>query len=172
MLKIIPSPLRKYARFQGRMPRSRFLRWLGLLFLCYLLAGWIDLQFIAPALGYLPNEDVKEQYVVIIAALLLVTPWLSSHVRRLHDVNRSGWWMVFAIPMLLILYFGSDIVSAIYLFLAENYPTSLQPQGTGFMFVTWVPFVPTGLAVLSFSPVILWSLKKGSKEPNRFGARE
>lgn len=169
MPKLIPPAISKYAQFHGRMSRSQFLRWLALLFVYYVIAGWIDLQFIAPALGYLPNEDVKEQYVVTIVALLLVLPWLTSNFRRLHDVNKSGWWMLFAIPMFLILYFKDHVGLSVYLFLTDSFAAPLLPQGMAEMVIMWLPWVVNALALLSFSPAIFWLLKKGSKIENQYG---
>ena len=170
MAKLIPPAISQYAQFNGRMARSQYLRWLALLFVYYIIAGWIDLQFIAPALGYLPNEDVREQYMVSIVGLLLFLPWLTSSVRRLHDVNRSGWWMLFAIPMFLILYFKDNLMEKaglpVYLFLTDSFVTPLLPQGATEMIIMWLPWI---LALLSYSLVIYWSLKKGSKKENRFG---
>jgi uncharacterized membrane protein YhaH (DUF805 family) len=169
MPKLIPPAISQYAQFYGRMSRSKYLRWLALLFVYYIIAGWIDLRFIAPALGYLPNEDVREQYMVTIVGLLLFLPWLTSSVRRLHDVTRSGWWMLFAIPMFLILYFKDRVGLSVYLFLTDSFVTSLLPQGTTEMAIMWLPWIVNALALLCFSPVIFWCLKKGSKKDNRFG---
>ena len=172
MLKFIPKPLLQYARFQGRITRSRFLRWLAFLYLVYLACAWIDLQFIAPALGYLPFEEVEEQYLVSVAAALFAIPWLASHIRRLHDVDKSGWWMIFAIPMLLVLYFSSYIATAIYRFLITGPGAGQFSQGSMEMIIGWLPMIVFGLAAFCFSPVIWWSLKKGSNGKNRFGPRE
>jgi len=151
------------------MSRSQYLRWLALLFVYYMIAGWIDLQFIAPALGYLPNEDVKEQYVVTTIAILLFLPWLTSSVRRLHDVNRTGWWILFAIPMFAIFFFRDHVGLAIYQFLADSFITPMLPQGSMENVIMWLPWIVNGLALICYSPMIFWILKKGSKNENRFG---
>ncbi|MCP4183089.1 MAG: DUF805 domain-containing protein [Hyphomicrobiales bacterium] len=169
MPKLIPPAIRQYAQFEGRMSRSQYLRWLALLFVYYMIAGWIDLQFIAPALGYLPNEDVREKYAVTIVGLLLFLPWLTASVRRLHDVSQSGWWMLFAIPMFLILYFRNEVGLSAYLFLADSFVTPLLPQSITELAIMWLPWIVNGLAALSYLPVIYWSLKKGLKQENRFG---
>jgi uncharacterized membrane protein YhaH (DUF805 family) len=170
MPKLIPPAIRQYAKFDGRMSRSQYLRWLALLFVYCFIAGWIDLQFISSAVGGIPNEVGKGgHYVVTIVAVLLALPWLTSSVRRLHDVNRSGWWMVFAIPMFLIFYFNNEIGLSVYFFLADSFVTSLLPLGTAEIAILWLPWNVYGLALLSFSPVIFWILKKGSKQENRFG---
>ena len=170
MLKLVPKPIRQYAKFKGRMTRSQFLRWLGILLLIYIICAWIDLAFIAPALGYLPFEEVEEQYLTTIAIILLVIPWLSSNIRRLHDVNASGWWMLFAIPMILIIYFASDIAFALYGFLTRS-AGAIPPNIVEFV-MNWMPWLIISMAVFCFSPAIFWMIKKGVNIPNRFGSRD
>jgi uncharacterized membrane protein YhaH (DUF805 family) len=172
MLKLVPMPIRQYAKFNGRMTRNRFLRWLVFLGLVYVLCAWVDLAVIAPALGYLPYEEVEERYLTMIAGIIFILPWFSSSVRRLHDVNRSGWWMLLAIPMGLIFYFSANIGFAAYGFLADPSVSGWVPQNIVEFAINRMSWFATVLAMLSYSPVIYWSLKKGRNEKNRFGLRD
>jgi len=171
MLKLVPMPIRQYARFYGRMTRSQYFRWLGFLLAVYVAAAWLDLRFIAPALGYLPFEEVEEQYLTLIAAALLIVPWLASTVRRLHDLDRTGWWMILAILPVLILYYSYDIGFFLYELLSDNSISNWMPANLLEIVINWLPWIIIAMAVLSFSPVIFWSIKRGSNEPNRFGTR-
>ena len=79
--------LSSYAKFKGRATRSEY--WYFVLFaiIVYILAFLFS----------------YELYVV--AVLGLITPTLSAAVRRLHDVGRSGWNLLWSfIP------FGSIVV--------------------------------------------------------------
>lgn len=172
MLKLIPQPVRYYAHFHGRMTRSQYFRWLGFLLVVYIVCAWVDLRFIAPLLGYLPFEEVEEQYLTVAAGLLFAVPWLSSNVRRLHDVNRSGWWMLLAIFPLLIFIFSQDVGFSLYGLLTEGFLSELIPADLAELAINSLPWIVIGIGVLCFLPVIYWSVKKGSGEPNRFGARE
>lgn len=72
---------RKYAVFDGRTNRPEF--WMFQLF--NWLAGfalWIVTLIIHP-LGFL----------VGLYGLAVIIPTLALQVRRLHDTNRSGWWI-------------------------------------------------------------------------------
>lgn len=171
MLKLVPMPIRQYARFVGRTTRSQFLRWLGFLLAVYVVCSWLDLKFIAPMLGYLPFEEVEEQYLTLAAGVLLAIPYLSSNVRRLHDVNRSGWWMLLAVFPIAIIWFSQEIGFWLYGSLTSGFLANLVPASVSDVFINWMPWLVIGLAVLSFLPIIIWSLKKGSNDPNRFGAR-
>lgn len=172
MLKLIPQPIRQYAVFQGRMTRSQYFRWLFFLLIVYVVCAWVDLRFIAPMLGYLPFEEVEEQYLTIGAAALFIVPWLASNVRRLHDVNHTGWWMVLAIVPILIVVFLDDAGFILYDLLTEGFLSVLLPANVVDWAIDSMSWIIIGIGTLCFLPVIYWSLKKGSGEPNRFGARE
>jgi len=172
MLKLIPMPIRQYAQHSGRMTRSQYFRWLGILLVVYIVCSWIDLRFIAPMFGYLPFEEVEEQYLTVTAAILLAVPWLSSNIRRLHDVDRTGWWMLMAIMPFLIVYYSDDIGFWLFGSLTEGFLGDLLPPQVIDLAMNSMQWVIIGMAAISFSPVIYWSFKKGSNEPNRFGERQ
>ena len=69
--------LTKYAEFNGRASRSEF--WWFALFV----------TLVAAALTYLSQSLVN----VFLVAILL--PLLAAGSRRLHDIGKSGWWLLF-----------------------------------------------------------------------------
>ena len=75
----------RYASFGGRARRSEY--WYFALFhsLAILLAGVVSylVMLAIPALGF-------TLYSIVIFGTLL--PHVAVSVRRLHDVNRTGWW--------------------------------------------------------------------------------
>lgn len=87
--------LKKFADFKGRARRSEF--WYFELF-CVLISLIFSI-FI--------NEDVAT-----IAMLITLIPNIAVSVRRLHDINRSGWWMLIAlvpiIGILLLLFWATQ----------------------------------------------------------------
>jgi uncharacterized membrane protein YhaH (DUF805 family) len=75
----------KYATFQGRAPRAEY--WLFFLFSI----------IIGLALGFVIGIarvalHVNLQFLSYILDLALVLPGISVAVRRLHDLDKSGWW--------------------------------------------------------------------------------
>lgn len=71
----------KYATFSGRASRSEYW-WFSLaLFIFYFLAGLID--------GALGTSVVS---IIVLVALFL--PSYAVAVRRMHDTNHSGWWVL------------------------------------------------------------------------------
>jgi uncharacterized membrane protein YhaH (DUF805 family) len=82
----IRSGFSKYANFSGRAPRSEF--WFWTLFYC--LAG-IAASFVDRAIG-LPVASGLFWLATLI-------PTLAVTVRRLHDLDRTGWWLLlFVVP--------------------------------------------------------------------------
>ena len=95
----------KFISFTGRVRRSKFIRFIPIAVAIWLLAKYIDEQYLAPNLCelsdyfncYLPGEVREGVTFDMIVALLLVIPFLSVMVRRLHDHDKSGWWLLIAL---------------------------------------------------------------------------
>jgi uncharacterized membrane protein YhaH (DUF805 family) len=87
-----------YAKFDGRASRPAFWWWVLFVFLVSVAANIIDFAIGAPVFTAL-------------AGLGLLLPNLSVSIRRLHDTNRSGWWiLIWLIPLI-----GLIVVLVFYL---------------------------------------------------------
>ena len=83
----IKTCLNKYAVFSGRASRSEF--WFFVLF--GILGGIIAAIIDTMILGY-PYEENGP--INLIFSVALIIPSISVTARRLHDINRSGWWQL------------------------------------------------------------------------------
>src|SRR5687767_8368297 len=93
-MELMFQPLRKYADFQGRARRSEY--WLFYLFVMLL---YIPVMLLS---GGDPQSPVFLIFCVVMLGLLI--PSIAVGVRRLHDTNRSGWWILIGlIPLIGIL---------------------------------------------------------------------
>ena len=92
----IKTCFNKYAVFSGRALRSEF--WWFVLFVSLgsIVVTIIDIMI----LGY-----SIESYgpVNIIFSVVLILPGIAVTARRLHDVNRSGWWQLIELTIIGIL---------------------------------------------------------------------
>jgi uncharacterized membrane protein YhaH (DUF805 family) len=93
--------LERYAQFTGRSSRAEF--W------WYFLANII----ISIVLNVLVAASSIFWVPYVIYSLAVLIPGLAVGVRRLHDTNRSGWWLLIAlIPIagiiVLIVFWASD----------------------------------------------------------------
>ena len=76
----ISSGFSNYANFSGRAPRSALWWWV----LFSILANFVAVAVDAAAIG-MPALQM-------LVALGLLLPGLAVGVRRLHDLDKSGWW--------------------------------------------------------------------------------
>lgn len=97
-MNLMFQPLRKYADFQGRARRSEF--WLFWLFT--FVVGFV-LQMIGGMMGGAADPSNPMAMYSSPAGILLLLFWLAVlipsiavAIRRLHDTNRSGWWLLIA----------------------------------------------------------------------------
>ncbi len=97
-------PLRRYAEFSGRSRRKEFWMYeLGL------LIAVIVIGIVEGILGI--NTMVGGVYGPLTTLVLLGTlvPSIAVAIRRLHDTDRSGWWLLIAlvpfVGALVLLYF-------------------------------------------------------------------
>lgn len=114
--------LSKYATFSGRASRSEY--WWFYLFMSLLYVGLaiVITAIVAYVILLLDQGRASPKTVYVMMHGLtflplplylgLACPFLAAHVRRLHDVGRSGWWLlIFFIPfvgLLLLLYWSAQ----------------------------------------------------------------
>jgi uncharacterized membrane protein YhaH (DUF805 family) len=93
----VKSGFRQYATFTGRAARSEFWYWTLFCFIFEIITSFLDkLIFNVPSDGFHPL------YTIFI--LIILIPSIAVTARRLHDVNRSGWWMLIALTVIGIIF--------------------------------------------------------------------
>lgn len=89
----VNSFLRKYVTFAGRASRAEY--WYAYLFcsILWLLATLLDFSLVVQILTV--DETANAPTILSsLVGLILFFPSLAAAVRRLHDINRSGWWLL------------------------------------------------------------------------------
>ena len=99
-------PLKRYAEFSGRSRRMEYWMWIVFQFLIG-IAFWILMMLVAgfSMFGAVATKDPAALAGAGVGAVLLLGLWsliglgliipsLAVAVRRLHDTNRSGWWIL------------------------------------------------------------------------------
>lgn len=79
--------LKKYATFSGRASRSEF--WYFQLFIIIIIFAYPLLLFII-----MPELLQIRGALILIFFIAISIPSYAVSCRRLHDINRSGWWLV------------------------------------------------------------------------------
>lgn len=140
----------KFVDFNGRASRSEY--WFFVLFGFLINAGTsiLDVGIFGPTATVQPLSTLT--------SLVLLLPQLAVSVRRLHDTDRSGWWI-----------FGGMIVGIVFGFIAGFAIASAGPYGApdeGTLLILGI----AGIAFLAYVIVLLvFYCQKGTLGPNRFG---
>lgn len=109
---------RNYCNFIGRASRSEYWWWVLFMALLGFVIGFI--------LGLFGASGSTVQVIQGIVGLVFLLPGLGVAVRRLHDINKSGWWLFLAfIPLvgaiILIIWFCKPSDSGINAYGDEPY---------------------------------------------------
>jgi uncharacterized membrane protein YhaH (DUF805 family) len=97
-------PLKRFFDFSGRSRRKEFWLWILFVIIVYVVAGILDVQL---GLGgstatssefgdgsVSANASFSGGILTMAWALITIIPNLSVTVRRLHDVDKSGWFIL------------------------------------------------------------------------------
>ena len=92
--------IKKYAVFSGRARRQEY--WMFLL-----------INLIVEIVLYAIGAALNTQFLYDLYALALLLPSLAVAARRLHDTDRSGWWLLIVIipligAIVLIVFLATD----------------------------------------------------------------
>jgi len=94
------QPFRKYFEFKGRARRKEY--WLFYLFITVLI---LALSYLDAVLG-LMNYETGAGVLSALFSIAVFIPSITVSVRRLHDINKSGWWyLILLIPLVGIIVF-------------------------------------------------------------------
>jgi len=94
-MKYMFDPLRKYAQFQGRAHRAEYWQ-----FILFYAVVYLVLMAVVGAAGQ-GAARAPATGLVGLFALAMFVPHLAVGVRRLHDTERSGWWLLIGLVPLL-----------------------------------------------------------------------
>ena len=145
--KSVKTYFQKYATFNGRASRSEFWYFWLLTFAVYAIVLILSNTILLILYNIVPTADVSIGLIVVLGVFFLATliPLIAVTARRLHDVNKSGWFQIIPLPFLLF----TDL-----LFLA------------GVVFPK-IPPVLIGVGLYIYLIVLYCS--EGGKKNNRFG---
>jgi uncharacterized membrane protein YhaH (DUF805 family) len=90
------QPLKKYADFKGRARRKEYWYFVLICFLVNFVVGFIG--------GFLGSGvQMLTGVITLLFALGTIIPSIAVGVRRMHDTDRSGWWILLPIVNLVFL---------------------------------------------------------------------
>lgn len=124
-IETIKHNFANYATFSGRAQRSQFWWWYLFLVIVYAIAQVLD-SVIGWGVGKstyeftLNNELTQYEspgvgFIFIVVWLVLLLPTLSVMARRLHDTDRSGWWILWGYLLAIVCCIGFIILLVFWL---------------------------------------------------------
>ena len=101
--------LRNYTNFDGRSTRADY--WWVVL--CNAIIGFV-LGFVGGLLGQDATKLIS--ILVLVYELAIIVPCIALMVRRLHDINKSGWYIFMGLiplagPIILLIYWLTPSVA-------------------------------------------------------------
>lgn len=152
------NAMRRYVEFSGRSSRSEF--WFFILFLILILivASIID-QF---ALG---SQGPGILYFIVSLAHLI--PGIAVSVRRLHDIDRTGLWvLLFWLAPILVTIVGMVVMGGSIFMMTSGQDTAvfagLAAMGLGFLLIAIIDIVILIIAIVFY-------VTPGTPGPNTYG---
>lgn len=161
-IKAVASVFRNYVNFSGRAQRSEF--WW---FTLFSFVSQIVLLSVFPIIGWI--------YV-----LVLFLPSLAVTARRLHDTDRSAWWMLLhLVPALgfivLMVVFITLLLELDAFNLQYTNPWYVDPWYAeearwailGTLFILWIIWIV--ISIVSEIVLLIFLIMPGTVGPNRYG---
>lgn len=149
----IKTCISKYVDFNGRARRSEFWYWELFTLIVGVVAGWI------PFVGNLLN-------------LAIILPTLAVGARRLHDTDRSGWWLLMSVVpgiivgILAIALFGSAFLGIIAGTINPDAIADIVVSNVGLLVAYLISILA---AVICSIILIIWWASDSTPGTNKYG---
>jgi uncharacterized membrane protein YhaH (DUF805 family) len=167
--------MKRYSEFSGRSSRAEFWWFFLALFVVYMVMWFAFFGALASNVAAAQGNPSAGMIGAIGAGglliglfwLALIIPTIAVQVRRLHDTNRSGWWLggfylLYAVYFVMMFGGLSSMMSAT----AAGGPGSVPQPNTGIFMAIMV----LGLVMFVYMiALIVFYCLPGTKGANRFG---
>lgn len=182
MFKLYKDALFKnFANFSGRAPRKEFWTFVLFTWIIAIIVGL--LQFFIELVG-LPfmvayELDLNPAMVInwplnivyFIWQMFIWIPSISISIRRLHDINRTGWWYLLPLPFNIVFIISLVIGIAFFIGAEQSYSSSDADMFFAFGGVTIiVAIIFIIFSVITNIVLLIFYILKGTEGNNRFGA--
>jgi uncharacterized membrane protein YhaH (DUF805 family) len=95
-MNLMFQPLKKYAVFEGRARRAEYWQ-----FFLFTLAISILGQVLIEMFKGVPLLSLLFALALVVVGLGLIVPSIAASFRRLHDIDKSAWWLLIGlIPLI------------------------------------------------------------------------
>jgi len=176
------QPLVKYAQFDGRSRRSEFWLWVLFRIIVGMALGGVLMFMIGSSIHLVENQPEMffQRYmtampIIQLVNLALLLPSLAVGVRRLHDINRSGWWIVMPVVVMIVgfilffIIFGASLFQMIGASDGGNNITEAQGMEIAMKLFGSIALCIVLPMLISQIVMLIFYVTDGTPGPNRFG---
>jgi uncharacterized membrane protein YhaH (DUF805 family) len=170
-------PLKRYADFSGRSRRMEYWMWQVFKLIVGIVFMTVFLVMFGAAFASLGATNDPSQLVAVaggafllwmiymLFALAILIPDIAVAVRRLHDTNRTGWWILAPIATYLIGVIAIVATAGVGAGMAQG-----DQVGTGMLAAGGIIGLVTGLATLALGITLLvFMFLDGTPGINKYG---
>lgn len=101
-IELAIRPFKKYADFSGRAPRAEYWWFTLLLFIAFTVFAFVVFATIGVGVDSEADSSPFGALAIVVLVIFFLgifVPSLAVQVRRMHDQDMSGWWiLLFCIP--------------------------------------------------------------------------
>ena len=175
------SIFKNYANFSGRASRKEFWTFVLFNFIIGFIVGLLQFLIELVGLPFMLAFDmifnpaifitVPINIINFIWGLLIWIPSISISIRRLHDINRTGWWYLLPLPFNIVFIISLIIGIAFFIGAEQSYSSSDADMFFAFGGVTIiVAIIFIIFSVITNIVLLIFYILKGTEGNNRFGA--
>lgn len=159
----VKQVLRKYADFSGRATRAEYWWWVLATTIVSLVLQTID-SFIVSLI----SEGLEASPLSTVFGLAVLLPGLAVTARRLHDIGKSGWWILvwFVIGIVGLIPVAVGIIAMFLAWGMDWDAVAAEALITLIVGIALTALIELGLMVW----VIVWMARQGRSGPNSYGA--
>lgn len=99
-VQAIKSGYQGYVKFSGRSSRSEFWYWTLFQIVVSIIISFVEGGGHTDVAGGMVNANYQAGPIALVWSLANLLPGIAVSIRRMHDIDRSGWWLFIAcIPL-------------------------------------------------------------------------
>ena len=153
--KAVELGFKNYFRFSGRATRAEY--WWWILFTVLAGIGLAVVDTLTGTMGMFGDSGLLE----FLFELATIIPSFALGARRLHDINRTDWWLLLLLGFFPIAAIGGGILLVSFLLLDNLLILTVL----GFAMLIGFGI----LGIIGVIVLIVWAIKKGDEGLNKYG---
>ena len=156
---------RKYGDFSGRATRAEYWWWQLFGWIGAFVFGVVDSSIVSLIVSLIGGVDVFSPFGTVFGLAILL-PGLAVTARRLHDIGKTGWWLL---AWFIVFFLGTIPFILGIVLIVLSVIDIMSYESTNF--TVSVILILIGLLVWLIAIIwwLAWMIRQGQTGPNRYG---